>query len=197
MPELLDLNNPYKLRKILSKCKDILEGNSQIIMLDRVRVPWSVIVAQLNHLNDYNNTYGLDSLVSKVKHSKIENAKTDVPTNHYANEVKDVSSSTSRETVDPVKVSKIVMWLELPSVILASTAIVSTLSIVILAVTWMLTGIKAPISAFMILAMVSAVSSLLGGPTILYTEYLIAKLNTTLIENLENKVTSLGGSLND
>lgn len=181
-----------ELRTIQSQSKDILEGNSRLVLLDHVTVPWSVISRQLTHIYEYNQKHDL----TNVSHSRDlgQNKKEENITIENKG-VKLTSDIKNHSDAEAIHLAQILMWVSLPAIVMSIIAIISVGVLAMLLIVWGLTGTVAPASVLIVLALIGAVSSLVAGPLVVYSDRVEGLLRTEYVRLLEDKVKALGGSL--
>lgn len=181
-----------ELRTIQSQSKDILEGNSRPVLLDHITVPWSVISRQLTHIYEYNQKHDLTNVAHSINldlNKKEDNASLE-------NKGRKPDSDTKNNSdAEAIHLAKILMWISLPAMLLSIIAIISVGVLAMLLIVWGLTGMGAPASILITLALIGAISSLVAGPLVVYSDRIEGLLRTEYVRLLEDKVKALGGSL--
>lgn len=181
-----------ELRTIQSQSKDILEGNSRPVLLDHITVPWSVIYRQLTHIYEYNKKHDLTNVAHSIdfgQNKKEENITLE------NKDVKLNSDIKNHSDAEAIHLAKILMWVSLPAIVLSIIAIISVGVLAMLLIVWGLTGTVAPATVLIALALIGAISSLVAGPLVVYSDRVEELLRTEYVQLLEDKVKALGGSL--
>lgn len=181
-----------ELRMIQSQSKDILEGNSRPVLLDHITVPWSVISRQLTHIYEYNQKHDLTNVARSIDPDSNKKEKNATLENKSRKPAYDVQKHSNAEALH---LAKILMWISMPAIVLSIIAIISVGVLAMLLIVWGFTGTVAPASVLIILALIGAVSSLVAGPLVVYSERVEGLLQTEYVRLLEDKVKALGGSL--
>lgn len=182
-----EFSKHVELRNIKSKSKDVIEGNSRILLLNHVTVPWSVISRQLKHIAEYSQKTDPESIPHRVtEETPTQNAK--VLDN-------DLLSTTNHSDNEAIQLSQMLMWISLPAMVLSIIAILSVGILVILLIVWGLTGASAPSSIVVSLALIGTLTSLIAGPLVVYSDHVEGQLRTEYVRLLEDKVKKLGGKV--
>lgn len=181
-----------ELRMIQSQSKDILEGNSRPVLLDHITVPWSVISRQLTHIYEYNQKHDLTNVARRIDPDSNKKEKNATLENKSRKPAYDVQKHSNAEALH---LAKILMWISMPAIVLSIIAIISVGVLAMLLIVWGFTGTVAPASVLIILALIGAVSSLVAGPLVVYSDRVEGLLRTEYVRLLEDKVKALGGSL--
>ena len=181
-----------ELRTIQSQSKDILEGNSRLVLLDHVTVPWSVISRQLTHIYEYNQKHDLTNVAHSIDLSQNKKEENITIENKGVKLTSDIKNHSDAEAIH---LAQILMWVSLPAIVMSIIAIISVGVLAMLLIVWGLTGTVAPASVLIVLALIGAVSSLVAGPLVVYSDRVEGLLRTEYVRLLEDKVKALGGSL--
>lgn len=181
-----------ELRTIQSQSKDILEGNSRLVLLDHVTVPWSVISRQLTHIYEYNQKHDLTNVAHSIDLGQNKKEENITIENKGVKLTSDIKNHSDAEAIH---LAQILMWVSLPAIVMSIIAIISVGVLAMLLIVWGLTGTVAPASVLIVLALVGAVSSLVAGPLVVYSDRVEGLLRTEYVRLLEDKVKALGGSL--
>lgn len=181
-----------ELRTIQSQSKDILEGNSRLVLLDHVTVPWSVISRQLTHIYEYNQKHDLTNVSHSIDLGQNKKEENITIENKGVKLTSDIKNHSDAEAIH---LAQILMWVSLPAIVMSIIAIISVGVLAMLLIVWGLTGTVAPASVLIVLALIGAVSSLVAGPLVVYSDRVEGLLRTEYVRLLEDKVKALGGSL--
>ena len=181
-----------ELRTIQSQSKDILEGNSRLVLLDHVTVPWSVISRQLTHIYEYNQKHDLTNVAHSIDLGQNKKEENITIENKGVKLTSDIKNHSDAEAIH---LAQILMWVSLPAIVMSIIAIISVGVLAMLLIVWGLTGTVAPASVLIVLALIGAVSSLVAGPLVVYSDRVEGLLRTEYVRLLEDKVKALGGSL--
>lgn len=181
-----------ELRTIQSQSKDILEGNSRLVLLNHVTVPWSVISRQLTHIYEYNQKHDLTNVAHSIDLGQNKKEENITIENKGVKLTSDIKNHSDAEAIH---LAQILMWVSLPAIVMSIIAIISVGVLAMLLIVWGLTGTVAPASVLIVLALIGAVSSLVAGPLVVYSDRVEGLLRTEYVRLLEDKVKALGGSL--
>lgn len=181
-----------ELRTIQSQSKDILEGNSRLVLLDHVTVPWSVISRQLTHIYEYNQKHDLTNVAHSIDLGQNKKEENITIENKGVKLTSDIKNHSDAEAIH---LAQILMWVSLPAIVMSIIAIISVGVLAMLLIVWGLTGTVAPASVLIVLALIGAVSSLVAGPLVVYSDRVEGLLRTEYVRLLEDKVKALGGRL--